>query len=564
MPARFTIVFLLICVKLSTVSGQMIPGLVKDKVHVKGFVSATGIGYGVNGIESRRDPFYWALAGNLNVKVGELVLPFSVTYNAQEAKFERPQPFNQFGVSPRYKWITTHMGYRTVQFSELTLGGNMFLGGGVELTPNRFPLEFRAIYGRFSRAINPSNRNFYNSLPSYERWGYGSKVTLKKGDHLVDLILFKAKDDKYSLSDSVAAASGVAPGENLVTGLNYKTLILNKRIVLDFQYAFSAYTRDIRSEEVVLDAFTYYNNLGGLYTPRSSSQFNGAFIGKVGYRGNSFQGDISFRKIDPEYRTMGSTFLNNDLRDITINLAKPFFQNKLQLNGGAGVQQNNLDKSKEFQMVRLIGNANCTYSPSSYFSLNINYANFSTKTTHSTFSDKTIDQIDSLFYMQVTNNAGFSINCNPAKDLPWTNLMLQVNYQKAKDNNSGNSEFYNISIGDQMTFPKQKLNVNAGFNLSKNSVSTLNSLMLGPATSVVKTFKEVRFVFSSAWQNAFTNENLKSRLFNTKLVCQYTYQKKHVLGIDFSFLSRQGLDAKAPSFQEWRGGLNYRYTFDLL
>jgi hypothetical protein len=88
--------------------------------------------------------------------------------------------------------------------------------------------------------------------------------------------------------------------------------------------------------------------------------------------------------------------------------------------------------------------------------------------------------------------------------------------------------------------------------------------MAGPAVSVVKSVKDVRMVFSSSWQHAFTNDNLKSRLFNARINCNYTFKKKHLFSADLSYLSRQAMDEGTPSFHEWRGGLTYRYTFDLL
>jgi hypothetical protein len=541
---------------------QEVAAVVKDKVRINGGLSANQTFYTVRGIENRRDPFYWAINGNLNINIGQLALPFSVTFNQQEIKFVRPQPFNQFGVSPKYKWITVHAGYRTLQFSELTLAGNMFLGTGIELQPDNYPLEFRAVYGRFSRAIRPDNAGFFNSQPAFERWGYGAKVTLKKKETVADIIVFRAKDRAHSLDSAIAKAAGITPAENLVMGFNVRTRI--NHFSFDLQYAFSAYTRDSHAEEVVLNTYSYLNNLGQIYMPRASTQVNGAIINKIGYSGNSFQLDLTYRRIGPDYRTMGSTFLNNDLRDITLNVAKPFFENKIQLSAGGGVQKNNLDNTKQIHMHRLVGNANCTYTPTSRLNFNINYANFSTQTRQSAFTTNTYDQIDSLFYLQVTNNAGFSVSYNPGKSQSISTLVLNTNYQKARDNNAGNSQFYNINFSDQLNFTNQKLTLNAGINFSQNIMPSQDHVMVGPALSVVKSVKEIRLTLSGTWQQVYNNEILQSVMFNSRLNCQATVKKKSVFGVDFSYLARNTKSEGMPGFHEWRAGINYRYSFNIL
>ena len=60
-----------------------------------------------------------------------------------------------------------------MSFSPYTLSGHEFLGGGVELTPDKIPFKFSAMYGRLQKATEPDT---LSGDPSYKRMGGGFKV----------------------------------------------------------------------------------------------------------------------------------------------------------------------------------------------------------------------------------------------------------------------------------------------------------------------------------------------------------------------------------------------------
>ncbi|MBP8877869.1 MAG: hypothetical protein KBF67_12900, partial [Flavobacteriales bacterium] len=72
--------------------------------------------YSVSGIDPRRTPFFWAISGTPTATIQGVQLPFMVMISDQQRDFQ--QPFNQFGLSPYYKWAKVHLGYRDVSFSK--------------------------------------------------------------------------------------------------------------------------------------------------------------------------------------------------------------------------------------------------------------------------------------------------------------------------------------------------------------------------------------------------------------------------------------------------------------
>lgn len=566
MPSGLKILTMCICffglMKLSYgQDSSAVIDAVKKYTSVSGGVSAQTLGYHATGIDSRRDPFYWAVQGNLTLKVAQWTLPFTVVFNQQEAKFNRPQPFNQFGVSPKYKWVTAHLGYRYMRFSDYTLSGNMFLGAGIELAPQKSFVEFRAMYGRFAKATESSNNAFLNASPTFDRWGYSAKTTFKFLNQELDLILFKAQDDLTSLSGVLVDSLGLAPAENLVTGINFRGKLSDKT-QLNFEYAISAYTLDTRPEEVVLNSYTYLNNLGGLYVPRPGTQINRAFKSTLSHQTDKFQVDLSYRQIDPEYKTMGSTFLNNDLRDVTGGLGVPLWQNKLNANVNVGFQRNNLDENKVQEMTRVIWGSNVTIAPSDKISFNINYANYTTNTTQRVFQQQTDDLIDSIYYLQVTNNAGLSGLYN----LPWekvrSTINLNTSYQGAKDNGDSGSEFYLVNLGAQFQFPTSGIQLSPVFNWTKNRTSFSDRTQAGPTVAIAKTFwKKITSSLSAAWQWVDEGQGSTSSILSTSLRLGYTWKEKHTFAINSNYLARNSDSPDVPAFSEIRAGLNYNYRF---
>src|SRR5674536_8201 len=89
-----------------TLQAQNLEGLSKQKpVLLSGGLTARAIFYDANGIANRRQPFSYIFTGSPTISIfNSFTIPLSFTYSEQDRSFR--QPFNQFGMSPYYKWIT--------------------------------------------------------------------------------------------------------------------------------------------------------------------------------------------------------------------------------------------------------------------------------------------------------------------------------------------------------------------------------------------------------------------------------------------------------------------------
>ena len=130
------------------IKAQGLETISKQKpVSLNGYLDIKTIIYNANGIPERRKPFSFLLRA-LTLNLYGVAIPFNFTISEQERSFR--QPFNQFGLSPQYKWPQLTWVTRNLNFFALHLAGHTMLGAGFELSPVFLKLGF--MYGRLNRA----------------------------------------------------------------------------------------------------------------------------------------------------------------------------------------------------------------------------------------------------------------------------------------------------------------------------------------------------------------------------------------------------------------------------
>ncbi len=332
--------------------------------------------YNVRGIDPRRTPFYWTISGTPVLSLYGVELPFMVMLSDQQRSFQ--QPFNQFGLSPRYKWAKLHLGYRDVYFSRFTLAGRRALMAGVELNPGK--LRFGFVYGRFAKAVQEDTLAVYDPrayisavpVPSYARRGYAAKIGVGKENRYIDLIFLRAKDDPTSIPDPKRTT--LAPAENMVLGLASK-LDLTKQLTWELDVAGSAYTRDVRTP-IMDEPPQVARLLDMIYTPRSSTAWLKAVETSLGLKRRRARYKLTYRQVDPGFESMGAYYFQNDVRQLTATAATTLAKNKVNLNLTGGWQRDNLRSQRTSTSQRLIGNLSVNYTSGKAFSMLANFSNF--------------------------------------------------------------------------------------------------------------------------------------------------------------------------------------------
>lgn len=477
------------------------------------------------------------------------------------------QPFNQFGLHPTYKWATGHFGYANMSFSPYTLAGHIFRGAGVELAPGKF--HFSAMVGQLQRAVPVDTTR--NSIPAFERNGFGFKTGYRDGGDFAELSLFHGEDDVNSLS-TLPADNSLLPEENLALGLSLgKTLF--EKFSLQLEYGSSAISRDTREEAE--GGRSPFSSVGGLFTPRTSTSYYNAYKMSANYNGSTYSLGVGYERIDPGYRTHGAYYFNNDLVNYTVNGSTSFLDQKLSLSANVGVQNDNLDGTKISTMRRFVGSVNASFAPTDRLSFSSSYSNFQSFTNiRSQFVDinqlTPFDNLDTLKFTQITQsiNVGGNYNLKATKEqrqFIFINLSIQDAAEKQSQvtENSG-SQFYNINTSYSLSLIPSNLTFSFSYNANQNKIPMMTLFTHGPSASVSKALKDrkLRLTLSTSYNSTSLEGKRQNSIVNMRGNASYLVAEKHNFGFSLMTVSRNTIIESGPnSFTEYTGTLSYSYSF---
>ncbi len=596
-------------------SVQDVKNIVKDrKLRVSGGINASQVFYGASGIESRRNPYAYFVTGNINFSMFQMSIPLTFTFTNQVFNYNYQLPsydFNQFGIQPSWKWIKVYAGYNTMSFSPYTLNGALFLGGGVELTPPPGKIKVQAMYGRLRKpqAFDPLVGNTAEQAPfAYRRMGYGTKITWKpkgsgnqrkgpsnvdsrynkkeegkkskkskassffSGQDQIEFIVFGAHDEPGSVPlppDTI----DVKPEDNLVMSLRV-TKSIGQRLTLNAEVAGSALTQDTRVETKDEEVKNLFFLTDGAYTRRTSTAYYNAYKGDLTYNAGLFNIGLGYERVDPEYRTLGGYYFNNDLENMTVNFSTQMFQNRLSIATNVGTQRNNLRADQLATLRRVSAAVNVNIVPSQAVNVNLSYSNFQSLTrVRSQFEQ--INQLtafdnlgDSLNLTQIAQNANLNAQFNLVANAQQQQaLNVNLAYQQA-DNEQGGSalpgtRFYQLTSAYNIAWTRLEMSASLAFNYNQNTAENLDTRMLGPTLSVNKSLfkRQLMLVLSASYNQAFTNGDQTNQVVNGRLGLSYTFKQKHQLSFNGIYLNQQTQAEQANAFAEFTGTLNYSYRF---
>ncbi|MFZ6010922.1 MAG: hypothetical protein ACOYXT_11310 [Bacteroidota bacterium] len=547
--------------------GQNIESIGKDKpLTISGGISTNQIFYAASGIDSRRDPYSYYFTGNLNFNLYGWSVPLSFSLSNQNVSFQ--QPFNQYSLHPTYKWLTGHFGYTSMTFSPYTLNGHIFLGAGVDATPTD-KLKISAMYGRLRKAVEPDSLHEQNQA-SYKRIGYGFKANYGDAQRFAEVILFRAKDETGSIA-YVPEAENILPEENLVVSIAGGYTFFQK-VQLKTEWSNSAVTRDQRAEAGSGKAFF---DLGSFFRPRISTAYYQAIKSSLTYMGLGYSVGLGYERIDPEYRTLGSYFFNNDLENITVNGATALAGGKVTLSANVGTQRDNLDGSKITTMRRAVSSLNVGFVPNERLNISTSYSNFQTFTNvRSQFVDinqlTPYDNLDTLNFTQISQNANVNFNYllrgteDKRKSIAANlSIMKAADKQGEVEQNSG-SIFYNLNTAYSLNMVPKTLTLSAAFNYSFNEALDTRSTTLGPSLSAAKSLldKKLRISGSCSANNTYVDGSVTNKIISLRVNGGYTIKQKHNLNLSMVGLNRTiKQETGGGDFTEFTATLGYSYSF---
>jgi len=335
------------------------------------------------------------------------------------------------------------------------------------------------------------------------------------------------------------------------------------------EYALSALTNDIRDPEASSDHLL--GNTAGLFTPTSSTSYHSAFKFNLNWGAGFANIQLGYERVEPDYNTLGSYFFNNDLENITLGVNKRFFKDKLTLSVNGGLQRNNLDGTELSTSKRLIGSATASVNASQKVNLNAAYSNYTVFTQIQTENViDTLQAIDSLRYVQVTQNASVGVNYSFGSKTNKSSLGFNGSYQVATDDNnslqSQDAKFYNGNVSYRYTIVPKDLGFTLGTNGNINQTAGGNSLLIGPSVGINKSFfeKKLRTSFLTSYSNVSNDGKLASTVLSYRLSNSYVLAKKHNFSLALALTDRKSKSSGTQKFQEFTATFGYSYAFQVI
>ncbi len=558
--AKLCLIVMVFFLKPYSIIGQDIVGLKEQEpFKLSGQIHTRFTFFNANGRPSNREDLSWYIQGSPTISVYGIEIPFSFMLSEQQRDFR--QPFNQFGLSPKYKWVTAHLGHRNIKWSDFSLAGHNFFGGGFELTPGNFRIG--AIHGQFLRAIEPSNTETSFQTTAFRRIGSAFKIGYGTQKNNFDLVVFRAEDQENSINIS-NLNQPLSPSDNVVASIvTHHDLF--KKLTLDVEYAKSVFTPNILDqsqielEDLIANIFSFWID------ENQTTQVGDAIKATMAYKEKQFDIKLRYDRIDPNFKSLGAYFFLTDIEKLTIAPRFKFWKNKLVIGGSYGLQKDNLDKDKRAQTKRNIYSGNVNFQPTPKYNLSANYTNYGITQkpgTQPTIRQEQLSQVNQQ--LTLTQN----INLVSKDRLKTHFLLLLWNFQDLADDNNNTAQFsefksHIISPKYNFSYVPWRLTAGIGYNYSVFELPNRETKNYGPIATLSKNFKNPNISISSNFKYYQIENNgaKESDAYIIVLNSKYKMSKKHQFLLR-AHINNGNIEGVNPlNYSETKIDFGYAYSF---
>lgn len=585
----FIITVLLIFFKTSQIKAQDLESIHKQKpIAITGNLGLGTSVYYSNSLNPGNSPFGYAVNGSVNVSLyGLYNIPINVFMtNLSRGASAHPIPLTNLGFQPTYKRFTFYGGWNTVNFSQFTLAGAPFVGGGVEYRGNWF--RAGVVGGRFQKAYGDTVA--LERAIGYKRMGLGAKLGFGSEKTFIDFTFFRARDDSNSLSFRPIALES-RPKDNIAGGTNWRVGFFKNRMTFEGELAVSALTRDLALKAVDLDAVVpQFSFVEKVINIRYSTSLYYAGSTGLAWQGKKGQVKLQYRRVSKDYQSLGAIYIQNNLESYTANAGWQMWKNRLRFNLTGGVQHDELpligstvnikDRLLMFATAgayaknlkadlpvftyRRIGSGSLSFNPNQFYGLDISYSNF---LTDQQIANQRL--LDTARTAQATTTLSVVNRFTIAKPDLIHNIIGVYSYS-VFDNNATQNPTIPLSIGNNTVgtvtysaiFPKQRASANLNLNYTRSAFGsqpiTYYGIMGGGSKSLLKNKMNLG---GNIGYGINKTETGRSGNVNFSINAGFQPSSRQSFNASIALLRNKAAQVLAPTLGEFRGNIGYNYTF---
>lgn len=375
-----------------------------------------------------------------------------------------------------------------------------------------------------------------------------------------DLMLFKATDRIQTIpnwQDSVY--------QQTISGLTGK-FVIQENLIARGSSRFSFFRRAIPNFETGGSLFTSDQSSNALaeiiplFTPRLSTTFKWAGKASLGLSVGKLYLNTAYKRIQPEYFSLGTYNLVNDQENITISPSGSLFKIKFSFSGMFGTSRNNLSGNRSETTRRAVSNINALIAPRPHDGLIVGYSNFAFRQ-----QAQAIVLNDSMLIRQVNKSLSIMPYYNILTDTSrQQTINLAFIQQQVDDLNPVTRDFG--SMQTTMFSRNYTVNYNSGLQLtaginhtaiqSASIENTLSGLSLGVGKNVPE--KGISINLNTNLNSSYIDGNLDGLVVNTGLLANFKIKEKHQLRANVFW--QKTSSKQFDSFSDVMIQFGYNYT----
>lgn len=347
----------------------------------------------------------------------------------------------------------------------------------------------------------------------------------------------------------------------MVLGISSKFSFL-KHFVFDMDVSGSIYTRNVLSDTVKNLKLDKVDFIKDLITLNASTQLLMAAQTSIGYSASSYDVRFKYRRVDPDYKSMGAYYFETDVQNYTVEGMLRLMKGQLQLGGSFGLQNDNILHDKAVRSNRKIGAANISFNKPDY-GFDLRYTNFGIT------QDRGLNPIIDMFRVARTNHnlstvLRYSINDEYLSQgfVLVGNLQSLVDLNElTKPNSKSNSKTVNLSY--QLGLPKKSFSVNANLSYTVAEVTFGKSIFYGPTLGINQMLNKGNLGLNASvsYQLQRNNSIDAGNIFNANFNGSYRLGKRDAANLSLNYLKSNSKDITLPSFNELRSNLGLTHSF---
>ncbi len=331
---------------------------------ISGTAGTYGEVYKMQGREARRDPTRGQVYIRPVVTVFNMSFPFEIMVSTEETRFR--QPFNRFGINPRWRWMTFHAGDFNARVNSY-ISGVHIRGGGIDLEP-KF-LHINIVAGRSQKAV--PNSYFKRNL-----WAVQMGIGRRTGTHW-SVALLHAADD----STSIAATDDLTPQENLLLTTEFELRLFRGKFRIGAEGAGSLHSLDERSaaldtlaeDQIPQQYQGLFNTISSIFTPRLSTRADYSYKVATALRLRRANFQIRYAWFGPGFMSFGVPYLVNDRTQFNANSRVQIIPRKVTLSVRFNSYHDNLRDNKGVTNSRNYWQTGLNLRPLETLGMNLSY-----------------------------------------------------------------------------------------------------------------------------------------------------------------------------------------------